>query len=423
MSSTNTNSNNSKNNNLNTITKNNSNKNNTSSNTSTNTSSNKPSNNNSSGNINKNNTSSNTNSNNTSKNINNTKKNNYINNFINQHKDKIIFATGMYEESINRIIHSPLQIKILNTLVALGITFLFTNIQYNLTLSIIFAILTTLTIFVFGRYYGLIFLILYVIYVNKIISSRNLVFVDFIGNTDISSNGPLDCSLIENQKIIPTKDYKNNLDSSSFSYSMWLFVNNSNSIYPNNWNNYRYNEWKSILYAGDSEIQSSDTTNLNQYPGFWMTPKLNNIVVTFQTSSNKVDRFEVKNFPMNEWFNLTCVVERNSVSIYINCEMQNNFNLNTMIPGDYTDYNLYIANDAKLSNELNTDTKINKNGFPGLLGNLAYYNYALNQTDINILCKNYSQQFKDIQNKDNKNNNNSCKKSCVLTDSDTTTLE
>ena len=202
---------------------------------------------------------------------------------------------------------------------------------------------------------------------------------------------------------------------------MWLFVNNSNSIYPNNWNNYRYNEWKSILYAGDSEIQSSDTTNLNQYPGFWMTPKLNNIVVTFQTSSNKVDRFEVKNFPMNEWFNLTCVVERNSVAIYINCEMQNNFNLNTMIPGDYTDYNLYLANDAKLSNELNTDNKINKNGFPGFLGNLAYYNYALNQTDINMICKNYTHQFKNIQEKDNKNN--SCKKSCILTDSDTATLE
>ena len=95
-------------------------------------------------------------------------------------------------------------------------------------ISIIFAILTTFTLFVFGRYYGLIFLILYVIYVNKIISSRNLVFVNFIGNTDISSNGPLDCSLIENQILIPSNRYKNNLDSSSFSYSMWLFVNNSN---------------------------------------------------------------------------------------------------------------------------------------------------------------------------------------------------
>jgi len=428
MSGTKTNSNNSKNNNFNSITKNNSNKNNIRSNTSSSntSSSNTNSNNTSSSNTNSNNTSSNINKNNTSSNtnINNTKKNNYINNFYNQHKDKIVFATGMYEASINRIIHSPLQIKILNTLISLGITFLFTNIQYNLTLSIIFAILTTFTIFVFGRYYGLIFLILYVIYVNKIISSRNLVFVNFIGNTDISNNGPLDCSLLENQKIIPTKDYKNNVDSSSsFTYSMWLFVNNSNSKYPNNWNNYRYNEWKSILYAGDSKIQSSDTTNLNQYPGFWMTPKLNNIVVTFQTSSNKVDRFEVKNFPMNEWFNLTCVVERNSVSIYINCEMQNNFNLNTMIPGDYTDYNLYVANDSRLSNELSTDTKINKNGFPGLLGNLAYYNYALNQTDINMLCKNYNQKFKDIQNKDNKNNNNSCKSSCILTDSDTTNLE
>ena len=304
-----------------------------------------------------------------------------------------------------------------------GITFLFTNIKYNLTLSIIFAIVTTFTLFVFGRYYGLIFLILYVIYVNKIVSSRNLVFINFIGNTDISSNGPLNCSLIENQKVIPAKDYKNNLDSSSFSYSMWLFVNNSNSIYPNNWNNYRYNEWKSILYAGDSEIESSDISALNQYPGFWMTPKLNNIVITFQNSKDKVDRFEVKNFPMNEWFNLTCVVERKSVSIYINCEMQNNFNLNTTISGDYTNYNLYIAKDDRLSNELSTDiiTNANKNGFPGFLGNLAYYNYALNQTDINMLCKNYSQQFKDIQYKDNKDNN-SCKKSCVITDSDTATL-
>jgi len=408
MSSTNTNSNNIKNNNI----KNNNIKNNNIKNDNININNKENSNKNNSNDNNSNDNNSNDN------NSNSIKKNNSINNFINKHKNKIIYAKEIYENSTNVIINAPMQIKILNIIICIGITYLFTNIYYNLTLSIICALLTTVTFFVFGRYYGLIFLILYVIYVNKIISSRNLVLGNFIGNTDISSNGPLKCSFDEKQtpQTIPAKYYKDNLSSASFSYSMWLFVNNSNSLYDDKWNNYRYNEWKSILYAGTSEITTSDTSNLNQYPGFWMTPKLNNIVITFQSNSNKVDKFEVKNFPMNEWFHLTCVVERNSVSIYINCEMQNSFNLHSIIPGDYTDYNLYIANDARLSNTT-------KNGFPGFLGNLSYYNYALNQTQIDMICNNYGQQFKALQSKENKNNNNSCTKSCLVTDSDQTAVQ
>jgi hypothetical protein len=301
--------------------------------------------------------------------------------------------------------NTPIQIKILNIIIMTVLTYVFTSVYYNLGLSIIFGILTALVYAILGKYYGLIFLVLYIVYVIQISSKRNVVFLNPIADTDIKYGGPLDCSLLTSKKILPPSYYKSNLDNSNFSYSMWLYVNNNNSKYKNNWRNYRYNDWKSIFYAGDSTIESSDISNLNQYPGFWMAPQSNNIVVTFQAGSNN-NRIEIMNFPMNKWFNFTCVVERNSVSIYINCKLENNFALQGAPPVT-SNYNLYIVNDHKL-------TSSEKNGFPGLLGNLVYYDYALQQNQISMICKNFGKKFEALQEKDNQGQ---CKSSCLITDS------
>ena len=393
----------SNNNNNNNSNNNNSNNNNSNNNNSNNNSNNNNSNNNNSNNNNSNNNNSNNTNNNSSKNKENNR--NSINNFLNNHKNTI---RSMHTKALffsNSIMNTPIQIKILNIIIMTVLTYIFTSVHYNLTLSIIFGILTAIVYTILGKYYGLIFLVLYIIYIIQISSRRNIVFLNAIADTDINYDGPLDCSLITNSKTLLPSYYKSNLDNSSFSYSMWLYVNNNNTKYKNNWTNYRYNDWKSILYAGDNTIESSDISNLNQYPGFWMTPQLNNIVVTFQAGSNN-NRIEIMNFPMNKWFNLTCVVERNSVSIYINCKLENNFNLQG-VPPVTSNYNLYIANDQKL-------TTSGKNGFPGLLGNLVYYDYALQQNQINMICKNFGKKFEALQDKDN---NGQCKSSCLITDS------
>ena len=161
-----------------------------------------------------------------------------------------------------------------------------------------------------------------------------------------------------------------------------------------------------------TEIKNGDLSSIKQFPGFWFSPKLNNIVLIFQTSSGTVERMEIMNFPMNEWFNIILVVENRSASVYVNCKMENNFSLHNA-PPNTSDYNLYIAKDGATNEDKN-------NGFPGFLANLSYYNYSLNQAQINSICEEYSERFKKYQN--NKNTKVNYTTSCLVTDSDTNNI-
>ena len=280
-------------------------------------------------------------------------------------------------------------------------------------MSIFFAILTFIAVYILGGYYAIIFLVLYIIYVIKEKNKRDASLGFIIPQTDIFKNGsPLDCSNSESALVISPSDYKNEVDSSYFSYSFWLYVNNNNSLYKNNWSNYRYSEWKSIFYAGNKEISNNDLSSVKQFPGFWFSPKLNNIVLLFQTDSSTVERMEIMDVPMNRWFNLILVVENKSASVYVNCKMENNFSLVSSSPNT-SDYNLYIAKDGSTNSD-------NKNGFPGFMANLSYYNYPLNQSQINDICNEYGSKFKKYQDSENSKINYTT--SCLVTDSDTNNI-
>ena len=121
---------------------------------------------------------------------------------------------------------------------------------------------------------------------------------------------------------------------------------------------------------------------------------------------------EIMNVPMNEWFNLILVVENKSASVYINCKMENNFSLVNSSPNT-SDYNLYVAKDGATNYE-------KKNGFPGFIANLSYYNYSLNQSQINEICNEYGSRFKKYQNSENSKIDYTT--SCLVTDSDTNNI-
>ena len=142
------------------------------------------------------------------------------------------------------------------------------------------------------------------------------------------------------------------------------------------------------------------------------SPKLNNIVLLFQTDSSTVERMEIMDVPMNRWFNLILVVENKSASVYVNCKMENNFSLVSSSPNT-SDYNLYIAKDGSTNSD-------NKNGFPGFMANLSYYNYPLNQSQINDICNEYGSKFKKYQDSENSKINYTT--SCLVTDSDTNNI-
>ena len=92
--------------------------------------------------------------------------------------------------------------------------------------------------------------------------------------------------------------------------------------------------------------------------------------------------------------------------------MENNFSLVNSSPNT-SEYNLYIAKDEKTNYE-------KKIGFPGFIANLSYYNYSLNQTQINQICNEYGSKFKSYQMKENSKVD--YKTSCLITDSDTNNI-
>jgi hypothetical protein len=105
--------------------------------------------------------------------------------------------------------------------------------------------------------------------------------------------------------------FSQNTVGDNFTYSFWLYVNGNNNCInkDNNWNSYRNKEWKSIFYRGTPINEDGNLTNLVQFPGFWLTPVLNNLVIVFQNANN-IERlypytlnqitFEIDRFSVNK---------------------------------------------------------------------------------------------------------------------------
>jgi hypothetical protein len=83
-----------------------------------------------------------------------------------------------------------------------------------------------------------------------------------------------------------------------YSYNFWIYINgNNNALNDNdNWYSYRYKEWKNVFYRGTPMRPDADLSGLVQYPGVWLTPVLNNMVIVFQNSTY-VERFEINGIP------------------------------------------------------------------------------------------------------------------------------
>jgi hypothetical protein len=314
--------------------------------------------------------------------MNSNKKNNNFEQFIINATSALRKGKEYYNSAKNMVNKTPIQIKIANIILPLSLTYFFTFIYFNLTCSIIFAIITFIIGNLYSKIMSLIFVILYTVLVVKQYNLRKATVGDPILETDIVQNRkPYDCSIVGltiSNKILP-KD----LNGGYFTYVFWLYINGDDNVVQNNntWTNYRYKEWKSLFYRGNAIDNSGDLSKLIQYPGFWLTPVINNLVIVFQ-NTNYVERIELLNIPLNAWTQIGVVVQAKSVTVYLNGLLERTLNLYqniTIMNG----YNLHIANDKLAS------TKKSQSGFPGYLAELIYYNYALTPYDINQNYKYY----------------------------------
>lgn len=299
---------------------------------------------------------------------------------VQQTTDTVRYGKAKYDQYSDIINKTPIQIKMANILLPFAFTYIFTKIYYKLGLSIFFAILTTIAISILSKMMAVIFIILYIVVVYNTYVDRKITVGNPIKETDININGvPYNCfnqSLTINSNQIPQ-----DLNGGYFTYNFWLYINgNSNSINTDNWNSFRTNEWKSIFYRGNAMNNNGDLSTLIQYPGFWLTPKMNNMVIVFQNGSY-IERLEITNIEFNTWNNFSVVVEGKSVSVYINGLLDRSLNLYqniTLMNG----YNIYVTSDLKSSTTTNNSTQEKMCGFAGSLAQLIYYNYTLTPYDI-----------------------------------------
>ena len=323
--------------------------------------------------------------------------NNNLEKFVSKTGNAIRFSKGKYDSLKSAINNTPIQVKILNIAVPFILTFIFTFIKYNLPASIIFAILTFFVITLMSKMIAIIFIIIYAFAVANVASQVNKSLGNPIAQTDIIKNkSPYNCmsnSLVINNNVLPQE-----LNGGYFTYSFWIYINGNNNFVNNDntWNSYRYKEWKSIMYRGTPINSNGDLSTLVQFPGFWLTPVLNNMVIVFQNGSY-VERLEMTDIPFNTWMNYTVVVETKSVSVYVNGMLDRTLNLYQNIRL-MNGYNLYLTSD------INTSVNKKESGFAGSLAELIFYNYSLSAYDIQKSYNYYKKIIDSYQFKKTANN-------------------
>lgn len=340
---------------------------------------------------------------------------------INDFFDKTKNTTKEYYYKAKDLLNkTPIQIKLINILVPLTLTYIFTNMYYHLFLSIFFSIITFIVISIMNIQFGMIYLVLYIIIVINQSSKNKFILGTPIKELNLSLNKKaFNCAnngLIIDKNLLP-KD----LQGGYFSYSFWIYINNKenkNNENINTWNNFRYNEWKSVFYRGTPITKPTndldfDLNNLIQYPGVWLTPVLNNLVIVFQ-NGGMVERLEITNVPFNKWINYVIVIEQKSVSIFIDGLLDRTLNLYQSINSDIHLYNIYVSGDRYLSKNKN------QSGFPGNLAQFIYYNYAIKPEDIRLSYFYYKKIIDYYQNNQDSKETFKYKISNLITNSDVT---
>lgn len=274
---------------------------------------------------------------------------------------------------------SPLSIKIANVVSTLFLTYLFTSKVYILFLSLLFFIVSAFFLYLTNGLFCIIYILFYFIYLVQVIYRRNRYIGKPIEETSLSKNKkPYLCAGDGEGLEISPKVLSTDENGGYFSYSFWIYINALKNVeqsknYDFTWKNYRYTEWKNVFYRG---TQSEDVELMVQYPGVWLTPKMNNMVIVFRQTGYPVERFEISNIDLNKWVNIVIVSKMKSISIYVDGLFQKSFTLNQSAPL-LKDYHLYVANDKNMSSEENP-----RRGFPGFLAELIYFNHDLSPQEV-----------------------------------------
>lgn len=204
-----------------------------------------------------------------------------------------------------------------------------------------------------------IFLILYFIY-SIVIGYQNYnKYSPYLINDIIAGNTAYK---IQAYKIPQPQD---NQYGTEFSYSFWIYLNDSN--FDTSCNETNISGFKHIFHKGSYDY-SNDHLPLLQTPGVWLYPNTNKFNIRFNTYQNIVESCDVGNIPLNAWVHCTVILIGNSVDVFINGNLKKRQKLRGVPKLNYE--NLYISNWG---------------GFDGYMCRFRYFNYSIQPFMIEYL--------------------------------------
>lgn len=159
----------------------------------------------------------------------------------------------------------------------------------------------------------------------------------------------------------------NERDGVEFTWSVWIFVEDSNFATPDS-------KSKHIFHKGNDKFGINGQAVLINAPGLYLSPiiadasngdtaQLFVILNTFETANERVD---INNVPLNKWVNVIIrVTKQNQLDIFINGTMVNRHKLSSIPRQNYGD--VFVTSNG---------------GFFGNLASLRYFEYAISTSKI-----------------------------------------
>jgi hypothetical protein len=169
----------------------------------------------------------------------------------------------------------------------------------------------------------------------------------------------------------------NSPDGIEFTYSVWLFIENSNGTSGSSSTctagehqyNHIFSKGNSILLPTPSVDVSMLHIPHHNYvmnaPGLYYKPGSNELVVLMNTFSTIYENIQISNVPLNKWFNVIIRCENKMLDVFINGNITQSIELLGVPRQNYGEIHVGL-----------------NNGFNGYLSNLTYYSYSLGTKGI-----------------------------------------
>lgn len=160
------------------------------------------------------------------------------------------------------------------------------------------------------------------------------------------------------QKSTPILRSVDEIQGLEFSWSVWMIIHKFNSAKTH----------EHVFHKGTMSKLTDNKYGPNNAPGLYL--KQNSLHVVLNTFANHDESVDVKNIPLNKWFNVIIRVEGNSFEVYVNGIVVQKKELTSIPKQNYDD--VYVTHNQ---------------GFDGFISDLRYFDHGVSISDVNSIMR------------------------------------